>query len=410
MDWSLLGSLLRNLLNMHLFIWEQKHTEPGSFADMFCYHETLQPSFAEERMRAILENMSDLCFYSIQDILGLCAQMFCMDNRFILIGPFAHRNLDDEHVRRILLDHKLPASYFPSLRLYRSGFPLADASYVRGVILACLRSMGYSGGDFSYQVIRSEGHYVKPTEKQYEKNLDYSTVYQRYDLENRFLRSIENGEPDRVSQAFHQLLFDWKKESRRYVRATYEDPSIGFSTIRALARKAAERGGASVIEIDEITQRAVQKMKKAASMESQYDLPNEMTMELTEAVCRAQLRYGNVSAPVRRMLEYINLNFSQSIKTNTLANLVMLSADYAARLFHQEVGMRISEYIASLRCDEAALLLKESNWSVQEISGYVGYQDNNYFVKVFKAHYSFTPTAFRAHSVRTGTASAEENK
>ena len=49
--------------------------------------------------------------------------------------------------------------------------------------------------------------------------------------------------------------------------------------------------------------------------------------------------------------------------------------------------MSIFPYIAHLCCKKAAELLRESAASVQEISSYVGYEDSNYFVKVFKKQY-----------------------
>ena len=41
-------------------------------------------------------------------------------------------------------------------------------------------------------------------------------------------------------------------------------------------------------------------------------------------------------------------------------------------------------------------MLTGSDASVQQISAYVGYLDNNYFVKVFKKQYGMTPTEYRA--------------
>jgi len=41
-------------------------------------------------------------------------------------------------------------------------------------------------------------------------------------------------------------------------------------------------------------------------------------------------------------------------------------------------------------------MLRETNLPVQEISSYVGYTDNNYFVKVFKKVMGKTPSDYRA--------------
>ena len=40
-------------------------------------------------------------------------------------------------------------------------------------------------------------------------------------------------------------------------------------------------------------------------------------------------------------------------------------------------------------------MLKETALQIQEISAYVGYPDNNYFIKVFKKIYNMTPSEYR---------------
>ena len=52
--------------------------------------------------------------------------------------------------------------------------------------------------------------------------------------------------------------------------------------------------------------------------------------------------------------------------------------------------------IRRLRCQEAAQMLKKTDLPIQEISFYVGYPDNNYFVKVFRSEYGVTPTDYRS--------------
>lgn len=65
------------------------------------------------------------------------------------------------------------------------------------------------------------------------------------------------------------------------------------------------------------------------------------------------------------------------------------------RLFKAETGSTITGYVAEQRCRQAAELLRSTSLNIQDISGYVGYPDNNYFVKVFKAQYHMTPTEYR---------------
>lgn len=47
------------------------------------------------------------------------------------------------------------------------------------------------------------------------------------------------------------------------------------------------------------------------------------------------------------------------------------------------------------RVAEYMRLLTESELPISEISSFVGYSDNNYFIKVFRRHYGMTPGDYR---------------
>ena len=78
-----------------------------------------------------------------------------------------------------------------------------------------------------------------------------------------------------------------------------------------------------------------------------------------------------------------------------MAEYTGISNGNLCRCFKKETGMTITEYLANLRCTEASRLLKESAYPIQEIAAYVGYLDNNYFVKVLKKKYGLTPSEYR---------------
>ena len=183
---------------------------------------------------------------------------------------------------------------------------------------------------------------------------------------------------------------------KRYVSAVYQDVNVSLAITRALARKAAENGGASVVEINEITQRAVQRMQGEATMQRKVQIARAMYVELAEAVDRARSRLGSYTPPIRKAADTLRHNYSQNLSLEQLAAHVGMSPSHLSRTFSKEVGMSISQYVAALRCEEAASMLKSGDASIQEIAAYVGYLDNNYFVKVFKKQYGMTPSEYRA--------------
>ena len=149
------------------------------------------------------------------------------------------------------------------------------------------------------------------------------------------------------------------------------------------------------MEIHEITQRAVQQIAAAGSLAEQMRYSDAMILELTEAVRRSRLTLGYYSEPIRKVMEHIQLNYSQALTLEALSRVASLSPSYLTKAFKKETGMTLFQYIAHLRCRQAARMLRDSRASIQDISGYVGYEDNNYFVKVFRRQYGVTPSEYR---------------
>jgi AraC-like DNA-binding protein len=137
-------------------------------------------------------------------------------------------------------------------------------------------------------------------------------------------------------------------------------------------------------------------MQAETTVQNKVRISRAMFVELAEAVDRARSRLGSYSPPIRKAADTLRHNYSQSLSLEQLAAHVGLSPSHMSRSFSKEVGMSISQYVAAIRCEEAAAMLAGSDASVQQISAYVGYLDNNYFVKVFKKQYGMTPSEYRA--------------
>ena len=224
---------------------------------------------------------------------------------------------------------------------------------------------------------------------------NYSEIYRRYDQEKQFLSMIRNGDTKNILSAFEKLsgpeaLSDFSKETLNYYASGY-----GLAILKALSRKAAEESGLSVITIDEITQKYTQLSSATNNAELQTRYQIDMIVELTKAVHNHRLSLDKYSPSIQRVLEYINLHLGDHISNEDLSANANMSISHLAKVFKKETGVTMTEYIALLRCKKAANLLKKTNLPIQEISSYVGYSDNNYFVKVFKKNYDMTPTEFR---------------
>lgn len=395
MDYSLFCSVLRNLLHLNVHSGPLDETYLRSFEEKYCYHPALQPLFQAETLGPLIGKIEAGILYEFRDRLGVCVLFLMLEGEPVTVGPFVRREFDLEKARRAMLSAGLPGSYAESIRLYYSNFPLCGMTRAIDAVTACCQAFCPDAPMFSLARIDDYPETGKLPTQSYEESLDYRSVYRRYDLENQFLHTIEKGDTENVLSA-HDRMAAAGLRDKRYISAVYQDVNVSLAILRALARKAAENGGASVVEVNEITQRAVQRMQAESSAQKKAQITRAMFVELAEAVDRARSRLGSYSLPIRKAADTLRHNFSQNLSLEQLADHVGMSPSHLSRTFTKEVGMSISQYVAALRCEEAASMLRSGDTPISEISAYVGYLDNNYFVKVFKKQYGVTPSDYRA--------------
>lgn len=98
---------------------------------------------------------------------------------------------------------------------------------------------------------------------------------------------------------------------------------------------------------------------------------------------------------VRRIINFIQLKYSEPLQVNDIAVMCGLDRSYMTRLFKEATGSTIQEYLISYRMKKAKKLLEETNCSIQHISLAVGYSDIFIFSKAFKKYTGCTPSGWR---------------
>lgn len=396
MDHALFRSLIQSLHSVGVLSFPEDADPPADFSEKYCYHPALQACFTRAALQETARTLPGDLIVELSDALGIRILLFVLDGRKWILGPFVIRTFQEKQVREALIARKLPGSFISSLHLYYSAFPLAsDQDLVHSVkALAKVMCPGGEEYEFRHQTAADAGHGSSERAARFEARFNYNSIRKRYELENRFLRMIEEGDVEHVQSAFDSMGIA-ELNNRRYINAIYSMPEVGFAMIRALSRKAAERGGAPLMEINEITQRAVQKAQGHGGEEKLIRIIQTMAMELTEAVRRHRETDGDYSPAIRKAAAFIRSNYSQNISLEEAAEAAGYAPSYLSRQFKEETGVTVSEYIRDLRLREAQRLLRETDASVTEIGDYVGYPDNNYFIKVFRGKYGLTPGAYR---------------
>ena len=65
------------------------------------------------------------------------------------------------------------------------------------------------------------------------------------------------------------------------------------------------------------------------------------------------------------------------------------------KLFNNEFGCGIYEYVLRVRMEKARELIADPNIKIQSIAQMLGYSDNNYFSKAFRNFFKISPSDYR---------------
>lgn len=92
---------------------------------------------------------------------------------------------------------------------------------------------------------------------------------------------------------------------------------------------------------------------------------------------------------------YIKDNLSQSLKITDVANHLHISSRHLSRIFVSELGVNYSEFVQSKKTQEAATLLKTTDFSIKSIAEVTGFTSVHYFTRVFSTVLGISPGRFR---------------
>lgn len=98
---------------------------------------------------------------------------------------------------------------------------------------------------------------------------------------------------------------------------------------------------------------------------------------------------------VAEALDYISVHYGEPMLVGTVASHLGISRNYFFLLFKQAMGCSPLNYIIDYRLTKACELLKQTEYSIDEITVSCGYPDPAVFSRAFKKKYEKTPSQYR---------------
>jgi AraC family L-rhamnose operon transcriptional activator RhaR len=124
-------------------------------------------------------------------------------------------------------------------------------------------------------------------------------------------------------------------------------------------------------------------------------LLGELGRAAAPAAAADDLARGRPHPAVRRAMRLLESDLARPWTLTALAEELHLAPAYLVRLFKDATGLPPKAYLAQVRAERAAVLLLHTDDPVTAIGRAVGWPDQNYFARRFKAHYGLSATTYR---------------
>jgi AraC-like DNA-binding protein len=346
-------------------------------------------------LKDFLSNMSSETIYHYCNQFGVNYFIFKYNKtqELFVLGPYLEQRPNEQKCRALLNQNNISMSKLNVLKQYFMKIPLCSHSKVKKMcrlVIKFIKDRNYIYDvvaiDFNFH-LDQENYATQELQTQY-VDMD---IKARYDIENRLLIAVENGD---VNEAVELLSTMYAKVvGLKRLQDEVQNAKYKSFVINVLCRKAVERAGVALVTIDALSTKYAAIIDSTTSYENMYDVTQAMIIDYAQAALK--IKATLYSPKINKVVQYIELNLMNELNLRQIAAYVNLAPAYLSRVFNQEIGMSLAQYITEMRMAKASELLMRTSLTVQTISEQIGFKQMSYFSQKFKQHFEMTPLQYR---------------
>lgn len=120
---------------------------------------------------------------------------------------------------------------------------------------------------------------------------------------------------------------------------------------------------------------------------------------------RRQITARPSLAKISTVIAHIEANYTKEVYLTDLASMAHISLRKLHRYFQSATGLSPNEYLIRMRIMRGAELLRRDDLNITEAAFQTGFNDSNYFSRMFHAVMGITPSGFRKLQIDNATSS-----
>ena len=209
-----------------------------------------------------------------------------------------------------------------------------------------------------------------------------------------FYRAVAAGLIDAVQENCDRGAFENLEGTGRLSNDPVTNLRYHFVVATAMITRFCTEGGMPMEEAFTLSDEYIRRMDCCTNIPEIIYVHHQMAMDF---VCRMRQLHRNVasSKQVAQAIDYIYVHIMDRITVNKLAEAINISPTHLSRIFKQETGISVSEYIRQRKIDMAKNLLRFSDYDFVEIAVMLSYSSQSHFIQHFRSQTGMTPKTYR---------------
>lgn len=208
-------------------------------------------------------------------------------------------------------------------------------------------------------------------------------IHAPYIPEMDFYTAIRTGDVKKVRKLCSNEVFHEKEGLGVLSDDSLRNMKYHFVISTALIARQCIEGGLQLSEAYSMSDYYIKLVDRTDSIPRISAIHDEMALAYAERM-RKLPKENIYSKPVTHLIDYILEHLDTRITMPDLCKHTGLSASHISRIFKQETGSSVSEYILQKKLDTARNMLDYSDYPISFISHTLAFPSQSYFTRVFK--------------------------
>ncbi len=174
---------------------------------------------------------------------------------------------------------------------------------------------------------------------------------------------------------------------------TFEDKKTRITELIVVLSRASIDAGGNINELFNFNNSYIQEIERSTNTESLSRTSAAILHRYIDYIFNfSHIRYSD---SVYKAIRYMRDHVAEKITIHDICSHVYLSRSSFSKIFKEQTGKSIFDYINFLKIKYAKRLLADKSIPLVDIAMLCGFEDQSYFSKVFKKYTSVSPKKYR---------------